>query len=161
MSRTNSNWPVWLNSWVFVYELNGCRFKSRCSHLIFRYGACFKHSFARKKDYLDKNWKLFTSKLLGPHYLHHLKQLKIFITLISIKTVQLWKYPKNWVLSYLSEMWFARSFKTLFKVFVSAVSSCDYVRSLQGMFIISAAVYSFAWKVFWKTKQHNPFLVQH
>ena len=35
-------WPVWLNGWVFVYELSGCEFESRCSHLMFRYGACFK-----------------------------------------------------------------------------------------------------------------------
>ena len=27
-------WPVWLNGWVFVYELSGCGFESRCSHLI-------------------------------------------------------------------------------------------------------------------------------
>ena len=26
-------WPVWLNGWVFVYELNDCGFESRCSHL--------------------------------------------------------------------------------------------------------------------------------
>ena len=24
---------VWLNRWVFVYELSGCGFESRCSHL--------------------------------------------------------------------------------------------------------------------------------
>ena len=24
---------VWLNGWVFVYELIGCGFESRCSHL--------------------------------------------------------------------------------------------------------------------------------
>ena len=24
---------VWLNSWVFVYDLSGCQFKSRCIHL--------------------------------------------------------------------------------------------------------------------------------
>ena len=35
-------WPVWLNSWVFVYKLSGCGFQSHCSHLNFRYGACFK-----------------------------------------------------------------------------------------------------------------------
>ena len=35
-------WPVWLNDWVFVYELSGCGFESRCSHLIFRYGACLE-----------------------------------------------------------------------------------------------------------------------
>ena len=26
--------PVWLNSWVFVHELSGCRFESRHSYLI-------------------------------------------------------------------------------------------------------------------------------
>ena len=35
-------WPVWVNGWVFVYELCGCGFKSRCSHIIFRYGAWFE-----------------------------------------------------------------------------------------------------------------------
>ena len=35
-------WPVWLNGLVFVYKLSGCGFESRCSHLIFRYGACFE-----------------------------------------------------------------------------------------------------------------------
>ena len=34
--------PVWLNGWVFVYELSGCGFKSRCCHLNFRYHACLK-----------------------------------------------------------------------------------------------------------------------
>ena len=34
-------WPVWLNGWVFVYELSGCGFKSTCSHLNFRFRACF------------------------------------------------------------------------------------------------------------------------
>ena len=28
--------------WVFVYELNGCRFESSCSHLNFRFRACFE-----------------------------------------------------------------------------------------------------------------------
>ena len=25
--------PVWINGWVFVYELSGCGFESSCSHL--------------------------------------------------------------------------------------------------------------------------------
>ena len=37
-------WPVWLNSWVFVYKLSGCGFESCCCHLNFRYGACFKQA---------------------------------------------------------------------------------------------------------------------
>ena len=28
----STTWPVWLNGWVFVYELSGCGFESRCSH---------------------------------------------------------------------------------------------------------------------------------
>ena len=34
--------PVWLNGWVFVYELSACGFESHCCHLNFRYGACFE-----------------------------------------------------------------------------------------------------------------------
>ena len=29
-------WPVWPNGWVFIYELSGCGFEARCSHLNFR-----------------------------------------------------------------------------------------------------------------------------
>ena len=35
-------WPVWLNGRVFIYELNGYGLQSRCCHLNFRYGTCFK-----------------------------------------------------------------------------------------------------------------------
>ena len=35
-------WPVWLNGWVFVYELSGCGFESSCHHLNFRFRACFQ-----------------------------------------------------------------------------------------------------------------------
>ena len=34
-------WPEWLNGWVFVYELSGRGFESRCSLLNFRFRACF------------------------------------------------------------------------------------------------------------------------
>ena len=33
---------VWLNGWVFVYELSGSGFESSCSHLDFRFRACFE-----------------------------------------------------------------------------------------------------------------------
>ena len=32
-------WQVWPNGWVFVYELSGCGFESRCSDLNFRFCA--------------------------------------------------------------------------------------------------------------------------
>ena len=35
-------WSVWLNGWVFVYELIVCRFESRCGHLNSRFCACFE-----------------------------------------------------------------------------------------------------------------------
>ena len=35
-------WTVWLNGWVFIYELSGCGFESSWSHLNFRFRACFK-----------------------------------------------------------------------------------------------------------------------
>ena len=35
-------WPVWVNGWVFVYEVSFCGFESSCSHLNFRFRACFE-----------------------------------------------------------------------------------------------------------------------
>ena len=32
----------WQNDWVFVYELSGSGLESSCSHLSFRFRACFK-----------------------------------------------------------------------------------------------------------------------
>ena len=34
--------PIWPNGWVFIYELNGFGFESSCSHLNFRFHACFE-----------------------------------------------------------------------------------------------------------------------
>ena len=46
-SNFRPTWPVWRNGWVFVYELSGCEFESRCSHLNFRYRACFEQGVPR------------------------------------------------------------------------------------------------------------------
>ena len=35
-------WPVWLNGWVFIYELSGCGFESSCSHLNCWFCTCFE-----------------------------------------------------------------------------------------------------------------------
>ena len=35
-------WPVWLNGWVFVYELRGCGIESSCTHLNFRFRFFFE-----------------------------------------------------------------------------------------------------------------------
>ena len=31
--HSSVTWPVWLNHWVFVYEISGCGFESHCCHL--------------------------------------------------------------------------------------------------------------------------------
>ena len=41
-SRCSTIRPICLNGWVFVYELNGCGFESRCTYLSFIYLACFE-----------------------------------------------------------------------------------------------------------------------
>ena len=42
LTRKRTFYPVWLNDWVFVYELSGCGFESSCSYLNFKFRACFK-----------------------------------------------------------------------------------------------------------------------
>ena len=41
-SRTYNNWLVSLNGWMLLSVLSGCGYKSCCSHLTFRYRACFE-----------------------------------------------------------------------------------------------------------------------
>ena len=51
-------WSVWVTGSVFVYNLNGCGFKSCFSHLNFRYRACSsKHSsiFSQGLDVINKS----------------------------------------------------------------------------------------------------------
>ena len=40
--RSKIIWPVWLNGWVFAYELSACGLESSCSHLNFRFRAGFE-----------------------------------------------------------------------------------------------------------------------
>ena len=49
----STSWPVWLNGWVFVYELSVCGFESRCSHL-----------------------NIFLIKLIHPHFNHGFQKQK-------------------------------------------------------------------------------------
>ena len=42
LTSQTSTQPFSQNGWVFLYELSGCGFKSCCSHLNFRYHACFE-----------------------------------------------------------------------------------------------------------------------
>ena len=71
-------WPVWLNGWVFVYELSGCGFESRCSHLIFRYGACFEQGVPWHSGncgvWIHSQTRTWHDK---KHTLHHLVDLNL------------------------------------------------------------------------------------
>ena len=48
-------WPVWLNGWVFIYELSACGFESHCSPVI---------SFRRRKDITYKETSMYPFFLL-------------------------------------------------------------------------------------------------
>ena len=90
-NNRGSNFPVWLNGWVFVYELSGCGFESSCSHLNFRFCACFEqgvswHSgnyrvwiHSQRRAWHDKNMQLllffwFIIRLLFISNIAHLIQ---------------------------------------------------------------------------------------
>ena len=56
--------PVWLNGWVFVYEVSGWVFQSRWCHLNVRYDTCFKQGalWHLGKPYnADSLWKSYVT----------------------------------------------------------------------------------------------------
>ena len=54
-SLANSN-PVLLNGWLVVYELSDCGFEPRCSHLNFRFHACFEQGI----PWQSSNYRVWT-----------------------------------------------------------------------------------------------------
>ena len=56
-------WPVWLNGRVFLCELSGCGFESRCSHLNFFNVLAFPLSILRKNLIKLKKFKVFALPL--------------------------------------------------------------------------------------------------
>ena len=56
--QTLTIWPVWLNGWVFVYELSGCEFESRCTHLnVNLYPKTLKKEFFGHNQKCAEKWK--------------------------------------------------------------------------------------------------------
>ena len=50
-------WPVWLNDWVFVYELSGCGFESRFCQIDFTYfSGIFISNFEQNFQILSTSW---------------------------------------------------------------------------------------------------------
>ena len=92
-------WPVWPNGWVFVYELNGCGFESRCSHLNFGFRACFEqgvpwHSgnyrvwiHSETRTWHDKN--IQSNKLLTDSILSF-SNFKLLFVFSSSDTLKFW-----------------------------------------------------------------------
>ena len=61
--QSSINLPVWLNGWIFVFELSGCWFESSCGHSDY-FGYCFI-----KNDIVY----VFTLYLQNPHYFNLFK----------------------------------------------------------------------------------------
>ena len=60
--EVNMIWPVWLNGWVFVYELNICGFEFRCCHLNCSF--VFQESQIKNKadEITQLCWKLYSER---------------------------------------------------------------------------------------------------
>ena len=99
--RVNSHF-VFLFYWVFVYELSGCGFESRCSHLNFRYRACFEQGIP---------WHLGNYRVWIPSEIHrrHNKNIQsIFLTFICLLD-QTTKQPLSNLVAYktkINVLWF-------------------------------------------------------
>ena len=50
-------WTVWLNGWVFVYELRGCGFESSWSHLIFAPASSKEFLDIQASEHSDQHFK--------------------------------------------------------------------------------------------------------
>ena len=93
---------VFLFYWVFVYELSGCGFESRCSHLNFRYRACFEQGIP---------WHLGNYRVWIPSEIHrrHNKNIpSIFLTFICLLD-QTTKQPLSNLVAYktkINVLWF-------------------------------------------------------
>ena len=60
-------WSVWPSGWVFVYELSGCGFESRCSHLTYGNRFYLQTNISIKSKISDK--KEFYKKFHGGNFL--------------------------------------------------------------------------------------------
>ena len=86
--------PVWLNSSALVYELSGCWFESRCSHI--RYRACFEqgvpwHSrnyrgriHSETRTWHDKNIQSVRTKSIFKQKVSKIGQRKLSLSAIML-----------------------------------------------------------------------------
>ena len=97
-----SEFTLCVSSLLSVYELSGCGFESRCSHLNFRYRACFEQGIP---------WHLGNYRVWIPSEIHrrHNKNIQsIFLTFICLLD-QTTKQPLSNLVAYktkINVLWF-------------------------------------------------------
>ena len=69
-------WSVWLNGWVFLYELSGYGFEYRYSHLKFRYHACFE----QRVRWHSGNYRMQIHSLTCRRHDKNIQSTDLFIT---------------------------------------------------------------------------------
>ena len=102
ISRNSSlDWPIWRNDWVFVYELNSCGFESRCSHVNFRFCACFEQGVPwhsgnyRVWIHSETDWRdMIRTYNHEIHLLKHLKHLFLCLDFMIIFRLHIFLYAK-------------------------------------------------------------------
>ena len=70
-----TTWPVFLNGWVFIYELSGCGFESCCCHINFRYRACFE----QRVPWHSGNYRLWIHSETRPWHDNNIQLREILI----------------------------------------------------------------------------------
>ena len=96
-------WPVWLNGWVFVYELSGCGFESSCSHLNFRFRACFKQGV----PWHSGNYRVWIHSEMRAW--HDLLGFKYYTSFFTPNTTQHWSFIQQLRGEILHLFWFMES----------------------------------------------------
>ena len=89
--RTLNQWPVWLNSWMFVSELSGCGFESSCSHSNFRFCTYLEQGVS----WHSHNYRVWTHSQMRTWHDENIQPIKIGYTVI----INIQRYP-------LSSYWF-------------------------------------------------------
>ena len=70
---------------MFVYELSGCRFESRCSHLNFRYRPCFEQGV----PWHSGKYRVWIHSEMRKWH-NNMQSIKIFITKNLRKAIMKW-----------------------------------------------------------------------
>ena len=83
--------PVWLNGWVFVYDLSGCGFESSCSHLNFRFPTCFEQGV----PWHSGNYRVWIHS--ETRTLHDKNIQSKYLMCWNIKTTVFFRGPAIWI----------------------------------------------------------------